>query len=324
MNERAQAEQIVASLDKVESDAVALAELHEMLLAEDDASLLEDISEQAEGLAEVVRSLELARLLSGEHDNAPAIVTIHPGAGGVDAQDWAEMLLRMYLRWAERAQAKVELVDHAAGDEAGIKGASFVVHAPYAYGKLRGESGVHRLIRISPFDANARRHTAFAAVFVVPELPEDDSADEIESEDLRIDVYRASGAGGQHVNRTESAVRITHLPTNTVVQCQNERSQHKNKATAMKMLKGRLFELRRREKEAAFEASFASSKQDIAFGSQVRSYTLAPYQLVKDERTEHKHANVQAVLDGQVDSFIESYLLWRAEQSARAKNDEKV
>ncbi len=274
---------------------------------------------QTAGLEALVRRLELSRLLSGEFDNAAAIITIHPGAGGVDAQDWAEMLLRMYLRWAERSTLSCELVDRAEGEEAGIKGASIIVRGAYAYGKLRSESGVHRLIRISPFDSNARRHTAFAAVFVVPELPDDAEIDSVPPEELRIDVYRASGAGGQHVNRTESAVRITHLPTNIVVQCQNERSQHKNKATAMKMLKGRIFEQRRVEREAAFEESFGSQRQDNAFGSQVRTYTLAPYQMVKDERTEFKTSNVNQVLDGALDPFIESYLLTQAERRARQK-----
>ncbi len=256
-------------------------------------------------------------MLSGSEDGSDAIVTVHPGAGGVDAQDWAEMLVRMYLRWCEQAGFSTEMIDHSPGDEAGIKSVSFVVKGEYAYGYLRAEGGVHRLIRISPFDSNARRHTAFAAVFVVPDLDDDEGEIEIRDEDLRVDTYRASGAGGQHVNKTESAIRLTHIPTGIVVQCQSERSQHKNRATAMKMLRGRLYEQQRREREAEFEENYGSDKQDIAFGSQVRTYTLNPYTMVKDERTELKVSNAQGVLDGDLDPFIEAYLMMAAERSTQ-------
>jgi peptide chain release factor 2 len=267
-----------------------------------------------------MREAELARMLSGPQDRSDAIVSISPGAGGIDAQDWAEMLMRMYLRWCEHKGFKTEIVNHQPGDDAGIKDASFTVHGPYAYGFLRAENGVHRLIRISPFDSNARRHTGFAAVLVVPDLG--DAADEVEikPEDLKVDTYRSGGAGGQHINKTESAVRITHIPSGIVVACQSERSQHKNRSTAMKMLAGRLFEKARQEREAEFAQNYTSGQLAISFGSQVRSYTLQPYTLVKDERTEHKSSNAQGVLDGDLDEFIEAYLLKAAnEREARDK-----
>jgi peptide chain release factor 2 len=268
-----------------------------------------------------VRELELQRMLSGSHDRADAIVSIAPGAGGVDAQHWAEMLMRMYLRWCERKGFKAEIVNVQPGDEAGIKDASFTVQGPHAYGFLRAENGVHRLIRISPFDANARRHTAFAAVFVVPDLGDEDDDIEIKPEDLRVDVYRSSGAGGQHVNKTESAVRLTHIPSGIVVACQAERSQHKNRSTAMKMLKGRLYEKQRQEREAEFAKNYTNQQLAIAFGSQVRTYTLHPYTMVKDERTDHKKADANGVLDGDLDEFIEAYLLKAA--SERKSPDER-
>jgi len=284
-------------------------------LGDGDDDLIAEVVEQLPALEVAVRNLELTRMLSGEEDRGDAIVTIHPGEGGIDAQDWAEMLLRMYLRWAERKGYQTTLVDQQPGDEAGIKGVSFTVSGANAYGFLRAEAGVHRVIRISPFDAQARRQTSFAAVFVVPDLDDDIGDIEIRPEDLRVDTYRASGAGGQHVNRTESAIRFTHLPTGIVVSCQQERSQHKNRATAMKMLRGRLYELERQKREAEFEDSFGGdNKMKIGFGSQIRSYTLAPYRLVKDERTDYKVSNVDAVLDGDVDAFIEAYLLKQADR----------
>lgn len=316
LQERAAIQEKVEKHDKLTSDAVATLELLEMAYADNDGDSIAELIAQIPDLEKGVRELEVARMLSGREDRSDAILTIHPGAGGVDAQDWAEMLVRMYSRWCERRGFKSEMIDLSPGDEAGIKGASFIVKGAFAYGFLRAENGVHRLIRISPFDANARRHTAFAAVYVVPDL--DDSVEvEIRDEDLKVDTYRASGAGGQHVNRTESAIRITHVPTGIVVACQAERSQHKNRATAMKMLRGRLYEKARAEREAQFEASYGGDKQDIAFGSQVRTYTLQPYQMVKDERTDLKISNAQAVLDGQLDDFIEAYLLMSADRKQK-------
>jgi len=250
--------------------------------------------------------MELQRLLGGEHDAGNAIVTLHPGAGGTEAQDWAEMLLRMYLRWTERHGYRVELVDQQPGEGAGIKSATFTVEGAYAYGYLKAEAGIHRLVRISPFDANARRHTSFASVFVFPEL-DDDIEVEIDEADLRIDTYRSSGAGGQHVNKTDSAVRLTHLPTGIVVACQNERSQHKNKSMAMKILRARLYELEQ-QKQHEKMAELSKTKKDIAWGSQIRSYVLHPYRLVKDHRTGVEVGNADGVLDGDLDAFIEEYL----------------
>jgi peptide chain release factor 2 len=250
--------------------------------------------------------MELQRKLGGVHDAGNAIVTLHPGAGGTEAQDWAEMLLRMYLRWAERHGFKTELVDLQPGEGAGIKSATFTVEGPYAYGYLKAEAGIHRLVRISPFDANARRHTSFASAFVYPEIDEEVEV-EIDEADLRIDTYRSSGAGGQHVNKTDSAVRLTHLPTGIVVACQNERSQHKNKSMAMKILRARLYELEK-EKQREKMAEFSKTKKDIAWGSQIRSYVLHPYRLVKDHRTGIEVGNADGVLDGDLDQFIEAYL----------------
>jgi len=250
--------------------------------------------------------LELERKLGGEHDAGNAIVTLHPGAGGTEAQDWAEMLLRMYLRWAERRGYKTELVDLQPGDGAGIKNATFTVEGAYSYGYLKAEAGIHRLVRISPFDANARRHTSFASVFVYPEVDEEVEI-EIDEGDLRIDTYRSSGAGGQHVNKTDSAVRLTHLPSGIVVACQNERSQHKNKSMAMKILRARLYELEQ-QKQRDKMAELNKTKKDIAWGSQIRSYVLHPYRLVKDHRTGVEVGNADGVLDGDLDQFIEAYL----------------
>jgi peptide chain release factor 2 len=249
-------------------------------------------------------------MLGGEHDRRSAILTIHPGAGGTESQDWAEMLLRMYLRWAERRGFKTEIVDSQAGDEAGIKSATVTVAGDYAYGLLTAEAGVHRLVRISPFDQASRRHTSFASVFVWPELPEDVDL-RIEDKDLRIDTFRSSGAGGQHVNVTDSAIRITHLPTGIVVQCQNERSQHRNRDSAMRVLKARLFDLRSKEQQAKLD-QIGGAKRDIAFGSQIRSYVLHPYQLIKDHRTKVEVGDVARVLDGDLDPFIKTYLMQKA------------
>jgi peptide chain release factor 2 len=249
-------------------------------------------------------------MLGGEYDRSNAIVTVHPGAGGTESQDWAQMLVRMYSRWAERRGFKIDLIDYQPGDEAGLKSATFTMTGDYAFGLMSAEAGVHRLVRISPFDQAARRHTSFASVFVYPELPEDADI-EIDEKDLRIDTYRSSGAGGQHVNVTDSAVRITHLPTGIVVSCQNERSQHKNRASAMKVLKARLFDLKVKEQEARLQ-KIGGEKRDIAFGSQIRSYVLQPYQMIKDHRTKVEVGDVNRVLDGDLDTYVKTYLMQKA------------
>ena len=313
LSERSDLERTLQQLERLEREVSEMQQLLELATAERDESVLAELSEQLPELERGLRELELRRMLSGPEDTADAIVSISPGAGGIDAQDWAEMLTRMYLRWCERRGFATEIVDRQPADDAGIKDTSFLVRGRYAYGFLRAENGVHRLIRISPFDSNARRHTSFAAVQVVPDLEEDVGDIEIRSEDLRVDTYRASGKGGQHVNRTESAVRLTHLPTGMVAACQAERSQHKNKATAMKMLRGRLYEKARQEREAQFAQTYTAGKLAIGFGSQVRTYTLAPYTLVKDERTEYKVGDAGRVLDGDLDGFIEAYLLKAAD-----------
>ena len=279
----------------------------ELAEEENDEESAAEVPAMLEEVAKALEDMELERMLSGEMDSANAIISINAGAGGVEAMDWAEMLQRMYLRWCQRKGYSTTILDLQPGSEAGIDSCSILVEGPNAYGYLKAETGVHRLVRISPFDSNARRHTSFASVTVTPDLDEDVDVD-VREEDLRIDVYRASGAGGQHVNKTESAVRITHLPTGIVVQCQNERSQHQNKATAMRMLRSKLYELKLREKEEKME-NIAGPKMKIDFGSQIRSYVLAPYRLITDHRTELKVGNVDAVLDGDLDPFIRAYLL---------------
>ena len=280
---------------------------------EGDGSLHNEIRGEIKKLHTALDRFEVETLLSGDVDLNNAIVSIHPGAGGTESQDWAQMLMRLYTRWAERHGYQVEILDYQPGEEAGIKDVTFNVIGDYAYGYLKAESGVHRLVRISPFDANKRRHTSFASIFIYPEI-EDDITVEIDEDDLRIDTYRASGAGGQHVNKTSSAVRITHIPTGIVVQCQNERSQHKNKGTAMKILRARLYEVKRLEREKKMEG-LSPEKKDIAWGSQIRSYVLQPYQMVKDHRTNVEAGNVTAVLDGDIDMFIEAYLTAQAKAS---------
>ncbi len=276
-------------------------------LARDDAGMHAEAETLEASLRQDIEDAELRMMLSGDLDPNNAIVSISAGAGGTESQDWAAMLLRMYLRFCESKGWKTEILDQQEGEEAGIKGATFSVEAPYAYGYLRAEAGVHRLVRISPFDSAKRRHTSFAAVYVSPEL--DDTIDlEIPDKDLKIDVFRASGAGGQHVNRTESAVRFTHLPTGIVVSCQNERSQIKNRATALKVLQGRLYELERQKFEDKVAAA-SGDKADVAWGSQIRSYVLQPYQMVKDHRTSHETSQTQKVLDGDLDGFIRTQLL---------------
>ncbi len=268
-----------------------------------------DLEREIERLRKLTGHLEAEMLLSGENDHRSAILTVHPGAGGTESQDWAEMLLRMYLRWAERNGYEAIVTDRQEGEGAGIKSATVEINGESAYGLLQSEIGVHRLVRISPFDANARRHTSFASVFVIPQIDDDVQID-IRPEDLRVDVFRASGAGGQHVNRTESAVRFTHIPTGIVVTCQNERSQHKNRASALKQLKARLYEYEM-EKRRVEERRLEDSKADINFGSQIRSYVLAPYRLVKDLRTRLAIGDVDRVLDGDIDDLIHAYLVWK-------------
>lgn len=273
-----------------------------------------ELRKEIDKIKEDMEALELQILLSGDLDKNDAILTIHPGAGGTESQDWAQMLMRMYLRWAERHGLTVQIVDLQQGDEAGIKGVTITISGDYAFGYLRTEAGVHRLVRISPFDANKRRHTSFAAVIVYPEV-EDDIDIEIREEDIKMDTYRASGAGGQHVNKTSSAVRLTHIPTGFIVACQNERSQHKNKAVAMKILKARIYDLQMKEKEKKME-NLAGDKKDITWGSQIRSYVMQPYRLVKDHRTGVETGDVDSVLDGSIDRFIKEVLKTKAgEQS---------
>ena len=268
------------------------------------------LAEAAAKVASVGKEMaetELKQLLGGPDDRRNAIVTLHPGAGGTEAQDWAEILLRMYLRWCDRRGYRKEILEYQPGEEAGVKSVTFTVEGDYAYGYLKAEAGIHRLVRISPFDANSRRHTSFASVFVYPEV-DDDIKVEINEADLRVDTYRSSGAGGQHVNKTDSAVRITHIPTGIVVACQNERSQHKNRAMAMKILKSRLYELEIEKQKEKME-TYHKTKKDIAWGSQIRSYVLHPYRMVKDHRTNVEVGDADAVLDGDLDQFIQAYLM---------------
>jgi peptide chain release factor 2 len=276
---------------------------------DDGADLLRESIPQLKEIEKSLSDLELRSLLGEEEDQRNAILTINPGAGGTESQDWAQILFRMYTRWAERRGYVIEVLDHQYGEEAGIKGATLAVEGSYAYGYLKAESGVHRLVRISPYDASSRRHTSFASVFAFPEVDEELEVG-IDEKDLRIDTFRSSGAGGQHVNVTDSAVRITHIPTGIVVSCQNERSQHKNRATALRILRARLYELKKREKEDEF-AKLQGQKKEIAWGSQIRSYVLQPYRMVKDHRTGHEEGNVDAVLDGDLDDFIQAFLISR-------------
>jgi len=279
----------------------------EMVMEEKDPELEQEIAEKIESMDQGLAMAELECMFSGEHDNSNAIMSIHAGAGGTEAQDWVEILMRMYLRWAEMRGFKTDILDYLAGDEAGTKSVTIMFKGRKSYGYLRSELGIHRLVRISPFDASGRRHTSFASVMVLPELDDSITVD-IDGKDLRIDTYRSSGAGGQHVNKTDSAIRITHLPTGIVVQCQNERSQHSNKETAMKMLAAQLYELEK-QKQAEQQDGLSGDKKGISWGSQIRSYVLQPYRLIKDHRTDHETGNVDAVLDGNLDPFIKAYLL---------------
>ncbi len=312
--ERQQLSQRTELWNSLEKDMEELELLMEMADEEEDEGVAPEIKERLEGLTSRLDLYEVQRMLSGPHDQSNAIIDIHAGAGGTEAQDWAEMLLRMYLRWADRNSFQAKIVDVLDGEEAGIKSVTFTVSGQYVFGLLRSEVGIHRLVRISPYDASSRRHTSFASVFVTPEI-DDDIVIEINEKDLRIDTYRASGAGGQHVNKTSSAVRITHLPTNIVVQCQDEKSQHRNKDIAMKVLRARLYALEE-EKKAEELRKLHDSKMDIAWGSQIRSYVLHPYRLVKDHRTGVEMGNVDAVLDGDLEDFVKAYLLEYAKKNA--------
>jgi peptide chain release factor 2 len=305
LRHRSQLQERIERQERFESQIDDAAVLFEF--AEEDEESLRELESLLERLDHDLTKTETAMLLSGENDQLSAICTIHPGAGGTESQDWAEMLLRMYLKWAERRGFKTEVIEYQPGEEAGLKSVTFKVEGEYAYGLLSAEAGVHRLVRISPFDQAARRHTSFASLFVYPEIDENIEV-EINDKDLRVDTYRATGAGGQHINTTDSAVRITHLPTGIVVSCQNQRSQHQNRAVAMQVLRSRLYELEL-EKRRAETAELEANKADISFGSQIRNYVLAPYQLVKDARTKLERGDVDSVLDGDIDDFIKAYLL---------------
>jgi peptide chain release factor 2 len=291
-------------------------------LAREGEDVMGDLEREVKGLTGRLDELETQMLLSGENDSKSAIITIHPGAGGTESQDWAEMLLRMYLRWAERHNIESVVTDRLEGEGAGIKSVTFEMNGENAYGMLQGEVGVHRLVRISPFDANARRHTSFASVFVYPQIDDEIKID-IRLEDVRVDTFRASGAGGQHVNRTDSAIRMTHIPTNIVVQCQNERSQHKNRASAMKQLRAKLYEHELAKKKVE-ERKLEDTKLEINFGSQIRSYVLAPYRLIKDHRTKLAVGDVDKVLDGDLDPLIHAYLVFRKTGKTASDKDEPL
>ena len=301
----------IENYQKIETELTNLLEMTELLQAEPEEEMAKEVLKSTANIEKEVEKLEITTLLSGKYDNNNAILTIHPGAGGTEAQDWAEMLYRMYTRWANANGYEVKELDYLEGEEAGIKSVTFMVEGNYAYGYLKGEMGVHRLVRISPFDAGGRRHTSFASVEVLPEITDDVQID-INPDDLRIDTYRASGAGGQHINKTSSAVRITHIPTNIVVACQSERSQIQNRETAMKMLKSKLLNLKEKEQKDTIE-ELKGVQMDIAWGSQIRSYVFCPYTLVNDHRTGYEVGNVQAVMDGDLNEFINSYLKYNLE-----------
>ena len=301
--------EVVEPLTELSRTLGDLGELAEIAASEEDGSTLDQIRVELEAAAKKLASMELGAMLSGPNDHRDAFLSVHAGAGGTESCDWAQMLLRLYLRWAERRNLETELISQVDGEEAGIRSVTIRVAGSGAYGRLRSEMGVHRLVRISPFDAAKRRHTSFASVDLIPEF-ETEPQIEIQEKDLRIDTYRAGGPGGQHVNKTSSAVRMTHLPTGIVVQCQNDRSQHRNRAMAMKMLKARLLQLKERERNEELAATYGE-KGEISWGNQIRSYVLQPYTMVKDHRTAHETGDVQKVLDGDIDDFIEAYLRYR-------------
>jgi peptide chain release factor 2 len=315
MRERTRLDERLSAIDGLGRRLAENVELIDLGTADDDAGVVAEAEADLVAMQKDVAAAELKTLLSGEADGNDCYIEVHAGAGGTEAQDWAEMLMRMYTRWAERRRFKLEWIEESEGEGAGIKSATVRVIGPDAYGWLKHETGVHRLVRISPFDASARRHTSFASVGVYPVV--DDTIEvEILDKDLRVDTYRSSGAGGQHVNKTDSAIRITHLPTNIVVQCQNDRSQHKNRAAAMAMLKARLYELEMRKREEAAQAAY-DSRTEIGWGRQIRSYVLQPYQMVKDLRTAVETSNTQAVLDGDIDDFLSASLAARIDDQAK-------
>jgi peptide chain release factor 2 len=307
LKERASLLEIISPWKEEKKELEEMEILLQLIEEQGDEMETQELLEKIQKSEDAIGQMEFRRMLGGEHDPSNAIVSINAGAGGTEAQDWVEMLLRMYLRWGEKRGYQTKIIDILAGEEAGLKNVTLTVEGPYAYGYLKAEVGIHRLVRISPFDAGARRHTSFASVFVYPEVS-DDIVIEIDEKDLRIDTFRSSGAGGQHVNKTDSAVRITHLPTGIVVQCQNERSQHKNKATALKILKSRLYEKEIKEKAEKLE-ELHSTKREIAWGSQIRSYIMHPYKMVKDHRTNKVIHDVERVMDGEIDELIKAYLL---------------
>jgi peptide chain release factor 2 len=310
LKEQSQIKSIINEWERVSHEVEDAEVLAELSFEEEDEETAREAHAKISEIEKQVEGLEFKRILGEADDERNAIVSINAGAGGTEAQDWAEMLLRMYLRYGERNAYALEMLDYQAGDGAGIKSSTLFVKGPYAYGYLKGESGVHRLVRISPFDANKRRHTSFASVFVSPEI-DDDIQVEIDEKDLRVDTFRAGGKGGQHVNKTDSAVRITHIPTGTVVSCQNERSQHQNRALAMKILRARLYELEKDKQKERLE-ELQATKKEIGWGSQIRSYVLHPYRMIKDHRTDYETGNVDPVLDGDLSDFIKSYLLYSA------------
>ncbi|MFN3740466.1 MAG: peptide chain release factor 2 [Thermodesulfovibrionales bacterium] len=313
---KARLEDILEPFEVITSKINYIEESLDLLDEEGGEIFIDELKGELKALNLLIDELELKHLMTGELDRNNAILSIHPGAGGTESQDWAQILMRMYLRWADRHNFKTEIVDILYGEEAGIKDVTISIAGPYAYGYLKAEAGVHRLVRISPFDANKRRHTSFAAVLVYPEI-EDDITIEIKEEDLKIDTFRASGAGGQHVNKVSSAVRITHIPTGIVVSCQNERSQHRNKAMAMKILRARLYDIQLKEQQDKIE-NLVGEKKDIAWGNQIRSYVLQPYQLVKDHRTGIERGNVESVFDGEIDEFIKEYLKIQSKKSNKS------
>jgi len=308
LKERSRIQAEIENWSQKEKDLEEILILSEFIRETEDPKDLEELMGRVNSLDQDLGRYEIERMLSGENDDANAIVYINAGAGGTEAQDWSEMLLRMYLRWAERKGFETQVVDILPGEEAGIKNVTFLVKGLHAYGYLKCENGIHRLVRISPFDANNRRHTSFASFYTYPELAENIDV-EIRDEDLKVDTFRSSGPGGQHVNKTESAIRITHIPTGIVVQCQNERSQHKNRAIAMAILRSRIYEVEKKKQEEKMD-SLEKEKKDIAWGSQIRSYTLHPYKLIKDHRTKIEIHNADSVLDGEIDPFIKAYLLY--------------